>query len=286
MAFEKISEFISTEDGTEGTLLIPKLIFPTLIEAVDKALLPRELAAIVATPNQIKGSTFTVNLEQANSIDVITEVAEGAEIPLRSLDFETVTLTPIKFGVSVRITREMMEDSQFELLQRNIRAIGKRFADKETDLILGALTAGTGATTAGGAAVTIANITESMFDLEESDFTPTDFIIGNEVAMDLRNIDTFVEANKAGNTEMMQTGFIGTIFNMNVIRFSTNVGASAVATTGFVIDREEAYIIAIKRDLTVENFDMPLYDMQGAAITNRIDIEVLRSGAISKITSS
>jgi len=286
MAFEKISEFISTEDGTAGTLLIPKLIFPTLIEAVDKALLPRELAAMVIGPGQIQGSQFTINLETVNSINPITEVAEGAEIPLRSLDISTVTVTPVKYGVSVRITREMMEDSQFELLQRNIKAIGKRFADKETDLILEAITAGTGATTAGGAAVTIANITESMFDIENADFTPTDLIVGNEVANDLRNIDTFVEANKAGNTDMMQRGFIGTIYGLSVSRFSTNAGSNATATDAYIIDRMEAYAIAIKRDLTVENFDLPLYDMQGAAITQRIDVVVLRSNAISKITSS
>ena len=286
MAFEKISEFISTEDGDAGTLLIPKLIFPTLIEAADKNLLPRELAAIVLGPTQIKGSTVNFNLETANSIDEITLVAEGAEIPLRSLDFTNVPVTPPKYGVSVRITREMMEDSQFELLQRNIRAVGKRFADKETDLILAAITAGTGATTAGGAAVTIANITESMYDIENADFIPTDLIVGNEVAMDLRNIDTFVEANRAGNTEMMQTGFIGTIFNMNVSRFSTNAGSNATATDAYVIDRSEAYGIGIKRDLTVEHFDMPLYDMEGAAITNRIVVAVLRGNAISKITSS
>ncbi len=286
MAFEKISAFISTEDGTPGTLLIPKLIFPTLIEAVDKALLPRELAAMVIGPGQIQGSSFTINLETKDSINPIEEVAEGAEISLRSLDFSTVTVTPKKYGVSVRITREMMEDSQFELLQRNIRAIGKRFADKETDLILGAITTGTGATTAGGAAVTIANITESMFDLENADFNPTDFIVGNEVAQDLRNIDTFVEANKAGNTEMMSTGFIGTIYGMPVMRFSTNAGGNATATDAYIIDRSEAYMLAIKRDLTVENFDMPLYDMQGAAITWRFDVQVLRTNAISKITSS
>ncbi len=286
MAFEKISEFISTEDGTPGTLLIPKLIFPTLIEAVDKALLPRELAAMVIGPGQIQGSSFTINLEAKDSINPIELVAEGAEIPLRSLDFETVTVTPKKYGVSVRITREMTEDSQFELLQRNIRAIGKRFADKETDLILAAITAGTGATTGGGAAVTIANITESIFDIENADFEPTDLIVGNEVANDLRNIDTFVEANKAGNTQMMSTGFIGTIYGLSVSRFSTNAGSNATATDAYIIDRNEAYMLAIKRDLTVENFDLPLYDMQGAAITWRFDVQVLRSNAISKITSS
>lgn len=285
MAFEKISEYISTEDGTAGTKLIPKLIMPTLIEEVDKTLIPREMAAMTWGPGQIQGSTFTVNLEAENSLNDLTVVGEGAEIPLDNLTFDTATFTPVKYGVAVRITREMMEDSQFELLQRNLRAVGKKFAENETNLICGALD-GAGATTAGGAAVTIANITESMFDIENNDYSSTDMLIGNEVVQDLRNIDTFVEANKAGNTDMMQRGFIGTIYGMNVARYSTNAGTNCVATTAYVFDRTQAYAIAVKRDITVENFDLPTYDMQGAAVTQRIDVKLLRSNAVSKITSS
>jgi len=285
MAFEKISEYISTEDGTAGTKLIPKLIMPTLIEEVDKTLIPREMAAMVFGPGQIQGSQFTVNLETENSLNDLTVVAEGAEIPLDNLEFSTVTFTPVKYGVAVRITREMMEDSQFELLQRNIRAIGKQFAENETNLICGQLDTA-GATTAGGAAVTIANITESMFDVEDNDYSPTDYLLGNEQVNDLRNIDTFVEANKAGNTEMLQRGFIGTIYGLNVARYSTNAGTNCVATSGYIFDRSQAYAIAIKRDITVENFDLPTYDMQGASVTQRIDVKALRANAISKITSS
>lgn len=285
MAFEKISEYISTDDGTAGTKLIPKLIMPTLIEEVDKTLIPREMAAMVFNPTQIQGSSFTVNLESEDSLNDLTIVAEGAEIPLDNLSFDTVTFTPKKYGVAVRITREMMEDSQFELLQRNIRALGKKFAENETNLICGVLD-GAGATTAGGAAVTIANITESVFDLDENNYEFTDMLVGNEVVQDLRNIDTFVEANKAGNTDMMRRGFVGTIYGGNVARYSTNAGDNCVATSAYLFDRNQAYAIAIKRDLTVENFDLPTYDMQGAAITQRIDVKMLRSNAVSKITSS
>ncbi len=284
MAFKKIQEYITTDDGVEGTLLIPKLIMPTLIEEVDKNLIPREMASIVWNPTQIQGSSFTVDLETPNTMDV-REVGEGAEIPLDNIGFTTVTYTPLKYGVAIRITREMMEDSQFELLQRNVRTAGKRFAENETNLILGALD-GADATTAGGAAITIANITESMFDVEQNDFTPTDFLVGNEVLQDLRNIDTFVEANKAGNTDMLNRGFRGTLYGLNVARFSTNAGANAVRTSSYVFDRSQAYGIAIKRDITVENFDLPTYDMQGAAITQRIDVQLLRSTAVSKITTS
>ena len=285
MAFDRIKEYISTEDGTAGTKLIPKLIMPTLIEEVDKTLIPREMAAMVFNPTQIQGSSFTVNLEEANTMD-LRRVGEGAEIPLDNVSFETVTFTPVKYGIAVRITREMMEDSQFELLQRNVRIAAKRFAENETSLVLTALD-GANSTVSGGAAMTIANIAEAMYNVETEDYVPTDILVGNEVAQDLRNIDTFVEADKAGNTDMMKRGFIGTLFNMNVARFSTNAAPTTTyAKYSYVFDRSETYGIAIKRDLTVENFDLPTYDMQGAAITQRIDVQLLRSKSVSKITTS
>ncbi|MHA1290851.1 MAG: phage major capsid protein, partial [Candidatus Thorarchaeota archaeon] len=284
MAFTKIQEYITTDTGTAGTLLIPKLIMPTLMEEVDKNLLPRELAAMVFNPNQIQGSTFNVNQIDPDSMNV-REVGEGAEIPMDALDYSTVSFTPKKYGVAIRITREMMEDSQFALLQRNIRYAGKRMAEKETELILDALNGATNSVS-GGAAITIANIAEAMNYLEQNDYTPTDILVGDEVLQDLRNIDTFVEADKAGNTEMLTRGFLGTIYGMNVVRFSRNATSapSTFKLYAYVIDRSQAYGIAIKRDITVENFDLPTYDMQGAAITMRIDVQLLRDKAVCEIT--
>ncbi len=285
MAFNKIKEYINTGTGTEGTLLIPKLIMPTMIKEVDKALLPREMAKMVI--NGFPGSSYTVNLETPDSM-IVREIAEGAEVPLDSISHESVTFTPKKYGVSIRITREMMEDSQFNLMTDNIATAGKRFAENENKLILTALD-GANATVSGGASITIANIAEAMFNVEDNDYMPTDMIVGNEVAQDLRNIDTFVEANKAGNTDMLERGFIGTIFGMNVARFTSATSAVVSSNSkkhAYVLDRNETYGIAIKRDITVENFNLETYDMQGAAITQRIDVKLLRSKAVSKITTS
>jgi HK97 family phage major capsid protein len=289
MAFQKIQEYIGTKDGTPGTLLIPKLIMPELIDAVQKALIPREMAAKVWGPDAIQGSSFSINLETPNTLSV-REVGEGAELPLDAMDFSSITFTPVKYGVAVRITKEMMEDAQFDVFQRNLRTAGTRFAENETKLILTALD-GANTTVAGGASITIANITEAMYNIEGAgaDFKATDFLIGQEVLNDLRNIDVFVEANKAGNTEMLNRGFLGTIYGMNVARFSassTVVPSSSHPKYAYVFDRSQAYGIAIKRDVTVEGFMLPSFDMEGAAITQRLDVKLLRSTAVSKITTA
>lgn len=278
-----IKQFLSTDDGTEGSLLIPKKIADTLVGAVDKKLIPRSEAAMFFGPGEIPGSSIDIDLETPNSI-AIRLVPEGAEVPLDASEYTSFNLKPAKYGVSIRITREMLEDAKWNLLDRSLRMAGQKFAENETSLIVSDALDNASNTVTGGSAATIANITRAMQYLEDADHDPTSLFVGNEFVKDLRDIDTFVEADKAGNREMMSRGMVGTIYGMNVLRVSSNAGYTT--TTAYVTDKEHAYVIAEKRALTVENFDLPSFDMSGAVSTQRLAVRHLRADAIAKITTT
>lgn len=263
-------------------MLIPRRIYPTLIEEATKFLIPRELAAIYIGPDGIPGASVDIQLETENLMDVRL-VAEGAEVPLDQTEYSNSNIKPKKYGVAIRITREMLEDANINLLEHNIRVAGRRFAENENTLVIAVLDTAAN-TVSGGAAITIANITRAIQYLEDADKKGTDFLIGIEVLNDLRNIDTFVEYEKVGNTEMISRGFIGTVYGLKVARVSTNAGMTT--TTSYVLDRDYAYVIVEKRPITVENFDLPTYDLQGAVLTQRIAVKALRTNAIAKITTS
>jgi len=280
-----VKELLSTDIGTEGQLLIPRKIHDTLIAETQKALIPRTEAAIYVGPAQIPGSSYDLDLEDENAMEVRL-IAEGAEITLDQDEYSSTNIRPKKYGVAIRITKEMQEDSKWNLLQRNIKKAGKRFAEHETNLILTALN-GCSNSVNGGSAITIANITRAMQYLDDNDYTSTTFLVGNEVLNDLRNIDTFVEADKRGDNEMQTKGMVGIIYGLKVIKFSTNAAPSSIYSKyAFVFDNDEAYIIAEKRPITVENFTLPLFDMSGAAITQRIAVSLIRDNAVAKITTS
>ncbi len=281
-----VQELLQTALGTEGQLLIPRKIHDTLIEEVDKVLIPRSEAALYFGPGDIPGSSYDVDKVTPNTMNVRV-VGEGAQIPIDKVQYTSQNLKPIKYGVSIRITKEMIEDAKWNLLAHNVKMAGKRMAENETRLIL---TNGLGAATntiIGGAAITIANIARAMQYLDDEDYTPTTLFVGMEVLNDLRNIDTFVEANKAGNTDMLQRGFLGNIFGLNVLKFSTNAAPSTTYSKyAYVTDRDFAYMIAEKRPVTVENFELPVYEMSAANITQRIVVDDLRPKAICKITTT
>lgn len=280
-----VKELLSTGTATEGSILIPRKIYETLIVEVQKALIPRSEAALYFGPAEIPGSSIDINLATPNKHKVRT-ISEGAEIALDQAEYTGVNIKPVKYGVAVRITKELLEDAQWNLLEHNIRLAGKRLAENETSLILAALAGATNAVT-GGAAITIANITRAIQYLDDNDYQATSLLVGMEVLNDLRNIDTFVEYQKVGNTEMITKGFQGVLYGLQVMKFSTNAAPSSTYSKyAYVIDKNQAYAIAEKRPITIENFDLPTFDMSGAAITQRIAVSLLRDYAVCKITTT
>jgi len=286
MVRKTLKEILSTGTGTEGSLLIEKKIYDTLIEPVNKKLIDPSLAAISIPSSQIPGSSIDVDLVTPNTMSVY-EIAEGAAIPLDVEAYDSFNLKPKKYGVRIAVTKEMQEDGKWALIEHNIKTAGIRMAENTNKLIITDALDNATNTVAGGAATTIANITRAIQYLEDQDYEATDIIVGPEVAADIRNIDTFVEADKAGNTEIMSSGFIGTIYGMKVHRFSTNAAPSSTYSKyAYVIDRNHAFCMAEKRGLTVENYDDKIHDLSGATVTQRLKVRYLRADAICKITTS
>lgn len=277
-----VKSLLNTGIATEGSLLIEKTIYETLITEVGKALIPRELAAVYVGPDGIKGSSVDFDLETPLT-GIVRLTGEGSAYVLDNSEYTNVNIKPAKYGVLLRITRELIEDAKWPILEKQLVVFGRRMAENENKLVIAALDGAANSVT-GGAAITIPNITRAMQYLEDSDFVPSDIIVGNDVVNDIRNIDTFVEYLKVGNTEILNSGFIGTLYGLQTTRVSSNAGMTG--TSSYVIDRRQAYAIAEKRTYTVESFDVQTHDMSACALSQRIAVKLLRSSAVAKITTT
>ena len=114
--YTNIKEFISTSTGTQGTLLIMRKIYDTLVEESERALIPRELAALSFGPGEIPGSSIDVN-QVVESSATVRAVSEGAEVAMDPVAYTTTNMLPVKYGTAIRVTREMLEDGKWNLLQ-------------------------------------------------------------------------------------------------------------------------------------------------------------------------
>jgi HK97 family phage major capsid protein len=271
----------STSTGSK--VLAPTMVYKTIMEAVRKGLVFRNLAATIIPPAQIPGSAIKVSLQDVDSITVHA-VAEGAEIPYDHESYTQRTLTPVKYGVNVGITREMIEDSQFAVALLNAGSAGYALADKEDSLVVSELSSASTAAghdvANGNATLPITDITEAIQNLENDGYTATHMVIGVEIANDIRNLDTFTEADKSGINDPGRS-LIGTIFGMNVV-VSRNVSAKLA----YVIDANKAFAIAEKRPVTLENYDDHSRDMRHVVVTMRIAAGYLFAESVSEITTT
>jgi HK97 family phage major capsid protein len=274
----------TTAGSSTGSYLIPRTLFRELVLAVRKNLVFRALAARVIGPASIPGSSIDIPLQTPNSMRTY-RVAEGAEVPLDVEEYSGFNLKPIKYGVRIGITREMIEDSVVDVMAMNMATAGYELADNEEALIVATLDTGSGQT--GGtrvansnATLPISDITAAMRGIEEENFTPTDMVIGVEVADDIRNIDSFLEADKSGVNNPSRS-MIGTIFNMRI-----HVSNNVTATYAYVLDRTAAFLIAEKRAVTMERYFDAARDTNFAVATQRFATRYLRPGAISRIVTT
>lgn len=281
MTYKIVNEYLDRSAGTAGSLLIPTKIFDELIPAVDKALIGRQYARRVFGPADIPGSSIDVNLETADSLSVY-RVGEGASVPIGTAAYTTVNIRPAKYATRPLITKEMVEDSQFALLEDNLKRAAIELAENETSLTITALN-GAANTVTGGAAATFANITRAMQFLEDNDFKPRVMFVGPEFLKDLRDIDAYTEVNRSGDREVYDTGFRGRLYGMDIVQVSGNL---ITTTSAYVVDPEQAYAVAEKRPMTVKEFDSPQSDEMGAVLTHRVAVSLLRSAAVARITTT
>jgi len=277
----KESGILSTGSTSTGSnVLAPTVVYRTLQEAVRKNLVFRPMAALLIGPNEIPGPAVKISLQDPDSL-IVHEVAEGAELPFAQETYSQVTLTPVKYGVTIGITREMIEDSQFSVVEKNAATAGYALADKEDSLVADDLSTNAGSTVTGGATLSLANITEAMEDLEAAGYMATDMIVGTEVASDIRNLAGLTTANLSITSSDLMVSLLGNIFGMNVV-----VSRNVTAKNALLIDRNHAYAIAEKRPVTLERFDDFMRDTHHVVATIRLATGVLQSSAIAKITTT
>lgn len=282
------ADFANSSANTATTsYMIPRTLLPEVMNAVRKKLILRGLAARVFGPSSIPGRTLVLPLQaeftSSNSL-AVNRVGEGGEIPLVQSEWTSLTLTPVKYGARIGVSKEMMEDGIVDLLSYHAELAGYEFADNEESLIVAQLdaaaTASSNTVANSNATLPISDITESMQQLESGNYRCSHMIVGAEIANDLRNIDTFVEADKSGVMNPTMP-LIGKIFGMQVL-VSNNISAKLA----YIIDASHAFVIAEKRPLTVERYADIARDTGFVVVTQRFAASYLRPGAVSEITTT
>lgn len=275
-------ELLLTE-GIEGSTLVQSEMYRTVVEGAE----PQKCFRNVIPSVKMTSNSMTVPLGETGSY--ASEVGEGAEIPLATQDYGSRTLSVKKYGVRPVITKEMIEDSQFGLVELEARKAGYKIENTFNQKWLTTLldNAGNEHDTAGsnqGIKAVAAAIALNKIDGFES----THLIVSP--GMEGSVLGEFVPNSYYGTQDVMA----GRWPEMCGLKVDVCGATDASATYtwayaadsnigGLVIDAYNAGLTGMRRDLTIEEYDDPIHDLKGMSVTMRFAYSYLHANAICRI---
>ena len=277
-----VRELLLTE-AIESTTLIQTEVYKTVMEGAQPAICMRE-----ALP--------TINMT-SKSMDIVKrpagryagEVAEGAEIPIKNDDYSKATFTAKKYGERPLITKELIEDSQFDVIAMEIQAAGRAIENTLNQVGLTELLddAGLEHDTA-GSNQGIKAVAAAIGVMKKQNYIPTDIILAP--LAESMVMKEFVPTGYTGADAVM-AGRLPNMLGLNVHNCNVT-DASGTYTWDYdadgeigmiLIDKFNCGAIGMRRDITIEKYDDPIRDLMGMSVTARFDVDSLQTNAICRV---
>ena len=286
---KKLKELLLAEELDSG-VLIQKEVYRTIHEAMDPTRCMRDALPTIKT-NKMYLRYPVVE----NGIVYAPKVPEATDIPMAETEnLKFAEFRVFKYGIRPVITREMVEDAEYDVIARQLKQAGEQLenglnlaalemlmaeADHDNDIITEEDVA------------TVADIGECIYKLKSKKFLPDTMVMSPLFEAMLLN-DVHLLSAPYPNEKAFRAGDIGKpILGLNL--FSTNVDAkNALFTFGgknsqdplaLIYDYDQAGMILMREELRVERYSDPIKDLVGMSATMRFGVGKIRDTAISRL---
>ena len=299
-----LREFLA-RSGTTGIAgaiyLIPTKVYQTLFDSAAGPDVVADLSSVMVGPEQIGGTTMTVDIEVDGQY-VPKKYVSGGQLPTETIQTLTSTLNFTEgFGINFRIANDLIEDSQFDIVEMHLRNAGKEMgemASNEAAIILITAPDGDGTLNAGAsgdsqntkfAGATTDDVVDGMIANLADGFVSDTICTTHAAALDsiLRTAgvannesDIWSEFTKGGWPS--QIGPLKIVYNDSA--YMQNLGGNRNYTITFA--KQYALLTGRKRWLRIENYSDPVRDLVGATVTARQDSVSIYKDAIHVITET
>lgn len=283
-------------DAIESTTLIQTEINRTILEGAEPAKCFRN-AVPVFTMN---ANTMQINVGETGTYAPL--VAEGAEIPINNQDYTARTWTSQKFGERPMITREMVDDSLFSVVELEVRKTGLRVENTLNQWMLQVLIENAGnehdiAAAAGSVAGIQAYI--SARALNSADGFISDTIVCHP-AMTSYLYKDFVPGYNQMAQQYINSGQLPSVLGCRVFECgvtltstSTPFASSAAGLDwappadtkigALMFDSKSCGGIGMRQDTRVEQYSDPVRDLVGMSVTMRAACQYGVANAICRV---
>jgi hypothetical protein len=296
-----LKEYLASS-GTTGIAgayyLIPIKIWDEMqLEAVQSDI-TAAISKRLLGPESIPGTTMKIDVA-VDGTYIFNDSSSGAIAPTETLETTTATLDFSNiYTLNFRIANDLIEDSQFELIDLHVREAGRQAGEAASTLAATVLyTApdgdGTINSIASGQAYStwIAGGTTGVEDalaLNLADGYASDTMLVTHKAMLYKIVGSGGAAGNAGDAltaSWLTGGWPSKIGCLNMV-YSDIDYLNTAAAKAVVFSKEFSLLSGRKRWLRIENYSEPVKDLTGAVISFRQDSVSLYKDSICTYTET
>jgi len=295
-----LREFLA-RSGTAGIAgaiyLIPTKVHQIMFDSAVQADIVADISIAVIPSDQIPGTTHKVDIAVDDSY-VPKKFMSGGQIPTETIKTTQATLDfSESFGINFRITNDLLEDSQFDVIEMHLRNAGREmgeFASNEAVKVLMTSTDGDGTLNTEGAGTDVTTFTDVMNAVDANlrdGYVSDTYICSHHIWFsEIIKDTTYTQDADAWRVEIVHEGFSPRLLGMNIVMSEvdqltkkTGTGAAFEELDSYVIAKDYALLSGRKRWLRIEQYSDPVRDLVGATVTSRQDSVTIYNDAICRI---
>jgi len=309
-----LREFLakSGDDGIAGAAyLIPEKIYQIMFDSAVEADICADISIAMIPADQIPGTTLDVDIAVDDSYRPHKYSSGGAQ-PTETIKSTQATLDfSSSWGINFKIANDMIEDSQFDLIEMHLRNAGREMGEYATNLAVTVLIAGadgdgtlngypTGTTAASETkwcADTTMDVEKAIDANIQDGFVSDTLLVSHHTMLHslMRTVGTTGTAESQPWIHDIIAGPAGgwptKMFGMNVIYSECDIMVLYSATRydqmrTVVFDKDYALLTGRKRWLRIEKYSDPIRDLVGATVTARQDSVTVYNDSICVILES
>lgn len=275
----------------ESTTLIQEEVYKTVVEGSEPFKCMREVLPVVKT------DSYSVRVVYGEAGTYAKVIPEGGKIEIDTQDYSKKDITIKKIGTRPLITNELIEDSLFDVIELELKKAGARLENKlNRDCIIELLKNHNGTTPAdtdpAGTTLAVSDIAKSIAKVKAVGFLPSVLITHPTAEGQLLQDSNLAYVAYAGTSTPLTQGTVPKL--MGLTPYTLGVSSddatykwddtdSANHYYALVLDPDNYAMIAMRRDITVEQYDDPIHDLVGISCTMRYGVGVIQNQAACRI---
>jgi len=287
---EKTYKALLQSNAIQESYLLQEEVYKTISEGTEPFHCMRDILPVIKT------DSYSVRVVKGETGSYAEEVAEGAKVPIDTQVFSKVDISIKKIGTRPIITNEIIEDCLFDIAQLELKKSGARMENKLNRDCLKELLSDQGVTAIDpeGQHVAVTDLAKIRADIEAYNYIPDTIFMHPSAEGYLLQDSNLVYVAYMGNPTALTSGKIPKLFGLTPYTTTVTTGNSSYnwdatdAATHWnvgVLDSKNVAYLAMRRDLTVEEYDDPIHDIMGIACTMRYGVEVINNTAQAYILS-